>query len=371
MHYVGIDNSLEDHKVRVIDQNGERETSFTIANNYQGFEELGMKLQEYKQSKIGFELPHGPIVEYLHEKAYDIYSLNPLKIKRYKETLKVSGDKNDNIDALAIAEYLRTNSSHIRAMTFNSSEIEKLKTLAIIHTRLTHNRIANLNKLHFIVRQYYPIQDLLFVDFGCNVQLNLIKKYPTFDNLSRATDKEISNFLKSHKYCRPDYINKLINKIRNFKQMISNETESTYQIEAHIMCDIILKLTEGMKKIEEEMGRITDGHYLGKYFRSLPGGGSSLACKLLALFGDQKDRFQNANAAQCLFGTAPKNYQSGPYHKVIMRKACNKSSRAILYKYAFGTLRFSKWAREYYDQQRKKGKTHSVAVRALSSLSSL
>ena len=49
-----------------------------------------------------------------------------------------------------------------------------------------------------------------------------------------------------------------------------------------------------------------------------------------------------------------------------MRKACNKSARAVLYKFAFSTLQFSKWAREYYDNQRAKGKTHSVAVRALS-----
>ena len=114
------------------------------------------------------------------------------------------------------------------------------------------------------------------------------------------------------------------------------------------------------------MNHIADSHQLGKYFKSLPGAGVILACKLLAIFGDNKDRFNNANGVQCLFGTAPKNYQSGPYHKVIMRKACSKSPRAILYTFAFSSLRFSLWAREYYDQQRAKGKTHSVAVRALS-----
>ena len=67
-----------------------------------------------------------------------------------------------------------------------------------------------------------------------------------------------------------------------------------------------------------------------------------------------------------MFGTAPKNYQSGMYHKVIMRKAFSISARAVLYKFAFSTLQFSKWSREYYDRQKAKGKTHSVTVRALS-----
>jgi hypothetical protein len=105
---------------------------------------------------------------------------------------------------------------------------------------------------------------------------------------------------------------------------------------------------------------------MGLVFKSLPGAGNVLACKLLALFGDNKDRFNDYNGVQCLFGTAPQNYQSGMYHKVIMRKACNKSARAILYKFAFSSLQFSDWARCYYDNQRAKGKTHSVAVRALS-----
>ncbi|MBN1501719.1 MAG: IS110 family transposase, partial [Spirochaetes bacterium] len=53
-------------------------------------------------------------------------------------------------------------------------------------------------------------------------------------------------------------------------------------------------------------------------------------------------------------------------HKVLMRKSCDKNAKSLLYKFAFSTLRYSAWAREYYDKQRSKGKLHSVAIRALS-----
>ncbi len=39
-HYIGIDNSSLDHKVRVIDGNGKLNLSITIAKNYEGFELL-------------------------------------------------------------------------------------------------------------------------------------------------------------------------------------------------------------------------------------------------------------------------------------------------------------------------------------------
>jgi transposase len=194
----------------------------------------------------------------------------------------------------------------------------------------------------------------------------MIIKYPEFNCLKTATDEELNDFLKANKYRRQFYIAKVIKKIRSYNQVISREVEYAYQLEASCLCKIILTIQEELKHIENEMNNITDSHRMGVVFKSLPGAGTVLACKLLALFGDNKNRFNDYNGVQCLFGTAPKNYQSGMYHKVIMRKACNKSARALLYKFAFSSMQFSEWARCYYDNQRLKGKTHSVAVRALS-----
>ena len=365
-YFAGIDNSSLDHKIRVIDENGKQNFAFSIPNSFNGFQELDNKLSSLSNPIIGFELPHGPIVDYLHSRKYRLYSLNPLKIKRFKESVKVSGDKNDYIDALAIAEYLRINAKQSKELIYNSSEIEKLKVLSIIHTRLTNDKARHLNKLHFSVSQYFPLMETLFADFGRTVQLKMIMTYPTYEKLRSASDDELKAFFVSNKYCQERYIIRIIERIRDHKQLIAPEIEYAYQIESQCLCKIIQTLDEELKNIEKQMNSLTDSHQLGKCFKSLPGAGKILSCKLLALFGDNKARFCNSNGAQCLFGTAPKNYQSGLYPKVIMRRACNTSARAILYKYAFSSIRFSSWAREYYDAMRKKGKSHSVAVRALS-----
>lgn len=365
-HYIGIDNSSLDHKVRVIDGDGKLKLSITIENSLTGFNMLHNKIQKFSKPHIGFELPHGPLVDFLHDKNYSLYSLNPLKIKRYKESFKISGNKNDAIDAMAIAEYLKNYSIQTRKMMFNSSEIERLKTLSIIHSRLTNEHARYKNKLHFIVRQYFPLQEVLFSNFGCTVHLHMLIKFSTFKELCNASDDEITSFLKDHRYRNQKYINKVIIKIRNHSQMISSDVEYAYQFEAGCICRILIVLNEELKRIEKEMNQIVNIHDLGKVFRSLPGGSGLLACKLFAIFGDNKKRFSDSNGAQCYFGTAPKNYQSGLYHKVIMRKACNKTARSILYQYAFTSMQHSKWARYYYDEQRAKGKTNSVAIRALS-----
>ena len=243
-HLVGIDNSSLSHKICIIDENGNFKLSFTIENDYKGFENLNEKLEKFDKVKIGFELPHGPLVDYLHAKGFELYSLNPLKIKRYKETIKVAGNKNDDIDAHAIAEYLRSNSSHLRGMIYNSSNIECLKNLTIIHSRLTQNHSRHLNKLHFAVKQYFPLHEKLFGKFGCTVQLKMLTKYPTFNSLTTASDDEIDEFLKSHKYRRQKYINKVIEKIRDHQQLISPDVEYAYQFETLCLCNIIITINK-------------------------------------------------------------------------------------------------------------------------------
>lgn len=365
-HFIGIDISTTTHNVKIIDEKSNQKSSFSITNNFDGFEELNKKLAYFDDVKIGTEQPCGHLIDYLRSKNYDLYSLNPLKIKRYKESIKVSGNKNDDIDALAIAEYLKININHTRKLIYDSAEIEKLKNLSIIHSKLTEEHARYLNKLHFSVSQYFPLQNELFANFGCITQLKMLLKYPTFCELKAVSNDELTQFLKKNKYRHQKYINRMISRIDNYNQAVSSEVEYAFIYECETLCRILLILNEKLKVIEKEMNAITDSHHLGKCFQSLPGAGKVLSCKLLSIFGDNKDRFHSYNAVQCIYGTAPKNYQSGNYHKVMMRKACDKPARAILYKFAFASMQFSSWARDYYDKQRAKGKTHSVAVRALS-----
>jgi len=365
-YYIGIDNSSLDHKVHILNSEGNFHSKFIIENSLNGFNRLHEVIRAFDEFMIGFETPHGPLAEYLRYKHLSVYSLNPLKIKRFKETVTISGNKNDNIDAAAIAEYLRKNSTQCRPLLYNSSEVEKLKMLCVIHRRMTEENSRYKNKLHFSLRQYFSLHESLFTDFGCTVQLKMLIKYPTFTDLRKADGDELKEFLKSHRYCLPKYINKIVDKVRLYDQVISPEVEYTCSIEVKMLCAILLEIRQKVNEVEREMKDILDRHHLGRVFRSIPGAGTIISANLLSLFGDNAERFDNASQVQCLFGTAPRNYQSGNYHKVLMRKACNKYARCIFYIFAFASLNYNPWARAYYDDQRAKGKTHSVALRALS-----
>ena len=365
-YYVGIDNANLAHQVQIIDNWGNKFEQFSVSNHLRGFLDLESTLSHYENTEIGFESPHGPIVDFLHAKQYNIFSLNPFKIKRFKESLIASRNKSDKIDAIAIAEYLRKNSNLCRPIIFNSSTIEQLKSLTIIHNRLTGEKTRYLNKLHYTIRQYFPIHESLFYDFGCTTQIKMLINYPNFDSLKSASDNELTEFLRKCNCNRTKTISRIIKQIHEYDQLISADIINAYSIESIFLCNILRTINQSLKELEKQMQTLLDVHPLGPIFKSLPGAGIILSANLLSLFGDNKDHFECANNAQCLFGTAPINYQSGTYHKIIMRKACNKYARAILYRFSFCSLTHCTWARAYNDEQSKRGKTNSVALRALS-----
>jgi transposase len=122
------------------------------------------------------------------------------------------------------------------------------------------------------------------------------------------------------------------------------------------------QLEEYRKQIEKLFAQHPDHNLFG----SLPGAGPKLAPRLLAEMGDDRDRFESAQALQGYAGTAPVSYQSGPVHRVQVRWHCNKILRHSVYLWANLTRHDCPWAETYYQSLRKRGKTHACALRCLS-----
>jgi len=253
-------------------------------------------------------------------------------------------------------------------MLFNSPEIEKLKILCITHNRITGDHARFVNRLRFILRQYFPLYDYLFSSASCKILQDMILEYPKWENLKKENEDKLKAFLISKNYRVTKNISKVLYKIRKYQQIVNPAEEFSLALEAQYITGELSLIQKTLSKIEKEFTKILDKKELAKIFKSLPGAGVVLSAKLFAIFGDNKNRFSNANQIQSLTGTAPCNYQSGGYRKVKIRKACNKKARAVLYQFAFSSIRHCEWARNYYDKQREKGKTHSVALRALSNI---
>jgi transposase len=83
-----------------------------------------------------------------------------------------------------------------------------------------------------------------------------------------------------------------------------------------------------------------------------------------AALGTDRSRFASAERVASLAGVAPVIERSGQSKWVPWRFCCPKFLRQSFVEYAGESVRHSFRARAFYMQQRAKGKSHRVAVRA-------
>ena len=91
----------------------------------------------------------------------------------------------------------------------------------------------------------------------------------------------------------------------------------------------------------------------GDQFTALPGAGQQLAPRLLVAFGEDRSRFTSADALCRYAGIAAVTERSGNKLWVHWRYSCPRFLRQTFVEWANETIRFSFWAKAFYQLQRR------------------
>lgn len=124
---------------------------------------------------------------------------------------------------------------------------------------------------------------------------------------------------------------------------------------------VLLNLQTFDQRIED----LFESHPDSSLFAALPGAGPHLAPRLLVAFGDDRDRYQSAQDILRYAGIAPVKEKSGKKEWIHWRWSCPKFLRQTFVEWADQSRQHSFWAEAFYEQQRRTGKTHPMAIRAL------
>ncbi len=104
----------------------------------------------------------------------------------------------------------------------------------------------------------------------------------------------------------------------------------------------------------------------GEIYLSFPGLGDRLAARVAGEIGDHPEQFETPNSLACYAGKAPVTRRSGKSQMVVAKRlARNHFLDNAVQQWAFSSLTYSSWAREFYDAQRARHKGHHAALRAL------
>jgi transposase len=362
-----VDWASEKHCVIVVDPAGKVIEEFPIEHSALGWKKFREKLQPYGSIPFAIETRQGAVVEQLLEAAMVVYPLNPRSAQAYRQRKAPSGVKDDQLDAWSFADALRVDGHGWKALRPEEPLIKELRLLCRDEVTLIEQRRAFVQQLRQALAEYYPAALEAFEDWTSVSAWMFLQRFPTPGALAQAGKRQWQKFLHSRRLWGSDQGPRRMEIFAHASEFAG--TQPTVNAKSLLALSLVQMLFSVEKqlalyrqRIEELFARHPDHDLDG----SLPGAGPKLAPRLLSEIGDDRQRFDgDAQALQCLGGTAPVTKRSGKYRHVPQRWACDKHLRHAIYLFAEQSLSRCVWAELYYRHHRQNDRSHADAIRRL------
>lgn len=376
MLFLGDDWAEAHHDIELQDEQGKVLKRRRLPEGASGLSQLHELIADHLDDDdepesvlVGIETDRGGWVHALIAAGYVVYAINPKQAARYRERLTTSGAKSDPGDAHVLAEIVRQDRAHHRVVAGDSELAEVVKTVARTHQTMIWTRQRQANQLRSMLREFYPAA---LEAFGDNLAgrdaLAVLATAPTPAAGRSLSRSRLVNVLR--KAGRQRNLQKRAEEIstvlRGEHLGLSEALTEAYGISVASLVTVITTMVAQTAALEGEVARCFGQHPDAEIITSQPGLGVVLGARVLAEFGDDKDRYADAKARRNYAGTSPITKTSGKQRVVLARYARNKRLADALHQQAFAALTASPGARAFYDHHRARGATHHQALRALS-----
>ncbi len=157
------------------------------------------------QIAVAIEVPHGPIVELLLERGFQVYAINPKQLDRFRDRFTVAGAKDDSRDAHVLADALRTDRHALRRLSAEDAIVIELREWSRMLDDLQQERNRLANRVREQLWRYYPqALELADDDFAADWFLDLWQAAPTPAKAARIKHTTIARILKANRIRRLD-----------------------------------------------------------------------------------------------------------------------------------------------------------------------
>lgn len=381
--FVGIDVSSKDLVTSMIsEENHEVVFRGNFVNDLKGATELKKQIintansNQIDQVIIGMEAtsiysfhPAMFFQEDIDLKAFNTQSVvvDPKKTKRFHDVF--AEDKNDQIDAYYIADYLRV--GHYSIGIVRQENYIALQRL----TRSRYEIVQSLvrAKQHFIENLYYKLNKLVISDelntsiFG-STMMQLLTEDLTTDDLLNISINDLTDYLAEHgrgRFADPEALAKTIQKAvwssYRLDKVVANSVDAVLSVYAAEI-KTFQKMIKDLDKSIEKVVKVTDDEQI---LRSIPGIGPVYAAGILAEIG-QIDRFDNEAKLAKYAGLSWREKQSESYtsDNTPLKRTGNTYLRYYLVEAANLVRTHDPVFGEYYQRKYKEVK-HTPSKRAL------
>ncbi|MGO4417909.1 IS110 family transposase [Streptomyces sp. MCAF7] len=374
--FCGIDWASDHHDVALVDQDGALLARARIGDDAAGLHQLLDLLTTHGDTEdapipVAIETSRGLLVACLRATQRPVYAINPMAAARYRDRHTVARKKSDHLDAMVLANILRTDAAAHRPLPHDSELTQAITILARAQQDAVWDRTQAGNKLRSHLHAYFPgfltATQPLRDGLSSPIARTLLAAAPTPAQAAKLTRPQLRTLLAK----------------AGRKRGIDTEA---HRLHAALRAPQMRQLP----LVEQAMGRQTtallrqldaactsaddlaeaavesfDTHPDAEIITSFPGLGSLTGARVLAEIGDDRSRFTDAKGLKAFAGAAPITRASGRSVAVLARRVKNQRLASVGYVWAFSALTASPGARAHYDRRRKAKDRHTAAQRNL------
>lgn len=370
-YYLGVDWGDRLHQMYVGDEAGKKVREIKLPETVEGLTEFGRWLEQKRAEQFelwaAIEKPAGRIVDFLLDHGVKVYPVNPKAVNRVRDRYRMSGAKSDAFDAYVLAEFLRTDQAHLRALEPSSEKAQELKMLCRDQRRVERHKTRLLNQLTTTLKEYYARPLEAFENIETELALDFLTRYRTPADLAALKPKEFKRFATKHHHLSQQRYEELWEKLSQPQLAVPDHVVRAKAQLLEVVIDQLKVAIKAVKTYHHKVESFFASSPAAQIAKTLPGGKSgTVVAAIWAELGDAPSRWNCFRHLQAEAGAVPVTKASGKSRVVQFRFACNKHLRSTMYWFSFVSLGHSEWAKLYYRHQRAQGHTHPEALRALS-----
>jgi transposase len=380
--YAGVDWASESHLVVLTDVEGHKIGEKEFKHGGEGLAEMAAWLMvtsgalEAAQILVAIEVPHGPVVEALMERGFEVHAINPKQLDRFRDRFTMAGAKDDSRDAEVMASALRTDPHCLRRLAPTDPIVIELREWSRIADDLTAERTRLTNRMRDQLWRYFPAILELDTDLDTEWLLELLLLVPTPDRAARLRETAVGKLLKRHRVRRFDAAHVLKTLRTKPLRLAAGTTEAASAHVAILIKPIRLvneQLKQALRQIDVLTARLAPSEEAEpgqrkqrdvEILASLAGVGRIVLATLLAEGSDPLQR-RDYSALRCLAGVAPVTKRSGKSRVVVRRHACNPRLANAVYHWARVAVQRDPTSRAKYAALRSRGHNHARALRSV------
>jgi len=295
-----------------------------------------------------------------------LFPINPKALARYREAFHSSGAKDDPSDSELLLDFLSKHHDRLRAWVPDSELTRKLQTLCEQRRKLVGRRVALNNRITSLLKQYFP-QALDWIGDVDSLQAcDFLQSWSTLAAVQAISPEGLRNFYRRHNCRKASVISERLDQIARARPLTTDSAiVEPYSLIVETSAAQLRILIRAIQRLDKRIAELFAQHPEHDLFDSFPGAGAVCGPRLLTVFGTDRSRWSSAVELQSHSGIAPVTQKSGNSCWIHHRLACAKFVKQTFHEFADQSIRYSSWARAYYDLQRSRGKQHHAALRAL------